>query len=655
MTTSELLATLRSRDVRLWVEQGRLRCSAPAGALDAELKAAIALRKDEIIALLHHAEALKGGWSAIIPVKADGRKAPLFAVPGHNGDVFCYRALASRLDPDRPLLGVQPPGLHDGEPVRSIDELARYQVDQIRRFRPEGPYLLAGYCAGGTIAFEIARQLTEQGQEVAFLALFASPFPARYRLRAQIEILAGDLTSRMRRHLRALAAGSLADAAAYLGTRFRRARDERAARARDRHNPLLKARDRLGRATIAAIRRHRLRPYPGRVDFFHTSDDLRRRGAPHLWGTVAGSLYEHDDCGGCDADVMLQEPHVEHLAGRLHVLLDEARTPGTSGTLVRRGDGDLGAVTPSAPVARRSSTRLAQGWATKILERMDRVHLFEFNDQRWLPRFMTGWMTSVLHALHEETDDGRVWAPKVLELIRRRGQAEIVDLCSGGAGPVLGLARILEEEHGARPRLTLTDIIPNLQVAKRINEAGGDWVYLTQPINATDVPKELRGVRTVFSGFHHLKPQLAFSLLKDAFDSRRYIFIGETTKRCTSSLRLYGGGPPEYFGRVVERTRPTTAQRFFTYVVPILPLMLGWDNVVSCLRTYSDREVARFLAHLQADDYRWEAGELWNPGLRVPYPYIIGYPVSGAEAVGDPAVIAPEDRPSTRPESDGRH
>ena len=203
-----------------------------------------------------------------------------------------------------------------------------------------------------------------------------------------------------------------------------------------------------------------------------------------------------------------------------------------------------------------------------------------------------------------------------------------MDLCSGGGGPVLGLARILEEEHGVRPRLTLTDIIPNLQAARQINEAGGDRVYLTQPISATEVPKDIKGVRTVFSGFHHLKPEVAFRLLKDAFESRQHIFIGETTKRCPSSLRLYGGGPPKQFASLMRRTRPTAAQRLFIFVIPILPLMLGWDNVVSCLRTYSRREIMGFLSQLQSDGYRWEVGELLNPILRVQYPYIMGYPVS---------------------------
>jgi hypothetical protein len=82
---------------------------------------------------------------------------------------------------------------------------------------------------------------------------------------------------------------------------------------------------------------------------------------------------------------------------------------------------------------------------------------------------------------------------------------------------------------------------------------------------------------------------------------------------------------------MTRRISPTPAQRLFTFAVPILPFMLGWDNLVSCLRTYSRREVLEFISQLQSDDYRWEIGELWNPALDTAYPYIMGYPVPESE------------------------
>ncbi|MGL3208290.1 hypothetical protein [Bradyrhizobium sp. BR 1433] len=73
METATLLSVLRERNVRVWVEGDRLKCSAPAGALDAELRATLADRKQELLAWLRQAEALKSGPAELPADRARGR------------------------------------------------------------------------------------------------------------------------------------------------------------------------------------------------------------------------------------------------------------------------------------------------------------------------------------------------------------------------------------------------------------------------------------------------------------------------------------------------------------------------------------------------------------------------------------------------------
>src|SRR5713226_1626098 len=181
MDAAALLSTLRTREVRLWIEDAQLKCSAPVGALDAGLREALASQKQELMAFLRQAEALKRGPASIVPIKPEGCRPPIFVVSGHGGDVFCFLPLARHLHVEQPVLGVQPPGLDGSEPLKSVEALARYEIEQIRHYRANGPYLIAGHCAGGTIAFEVAQQLTASGQEVALLALIGSPFPTSFR------------------------------------------------------------------------------------------------------------------------------------------------------------------------------------------------------------------------------------------------------------------------------------------------------------------------------------------------------------------------------------------------------------------------------------------------------------------------------------------
>src|SRR4030095_11213475 len=100
----------------------------------------------------------------------------------NKGAVYCCGRLPRPVAPAQPFYALERPGL-DGRqpPLTRIEDLAAYFVGDLRAFQPEGPYLIGGYCLGGMVAFEMARQLQAQGQEVALLALFEATCPTAYR------------------------------------------------------------------------------------------------------------------------------------------------------------------------------------------------------------------------------------------------------------------------------------------------------------------------------------------------------------------------------------------------------------------------------------------------------------------------------------------
>jgi len=306
--TAALLSTLRTRDVRLWIEDAQLKCSAPVGALDAGLREALASRKHEIIAFLRQAEALKGGPASIVPIKPQGSRPPIFAVSGHGGDIFCFLPLARHLHPEQPVIGVQPPGL-DGstEPLTSVQALARYEIEQIRRYRPDGPYMIAGHCAGGTLAFEVAQQLIAAGQEVALLALIGSPFPSMFG-RASL------LWVRLSGYAKALTPSGF--------TRKLRLRLERQKAEAIVSSTTLTTRQLVESATVAAVRNYSPQPYRGRIELFVTADKWHRA---HLWRAFAGTLREHylEDF---EVNDLLLGPNVRLLAASLQGTLNQLQT-----------------------------------------------------------------------------------------------------------------------------------------------------------------------------------------------------------------------------------------------------------------------------------------------------------------------------------------
>src|SRR5262249_6755059 len=94
-------------------------------------------------------------------------------IHGAGGNVLIYRELSEALGADQPFFGLQCQGIDGTLPIlKTVEEMASGYVKEIRRVRPRGPYLVGGYCGGGTIALEVAQQLRALGEEVALLALF---------------------------------------------------------------------------------------------------------------------------------------------------------------------------------------------------------------------------------------------------------------------------------------------------------------------------------------------------------------------------------------------------------------------------------------------------------------------------------------------------
>ncbi len=119
---------------------------------------------------IHEGSALAG--TSLVEIQARGMRPPLFLVHGAGGGMFWgYVNLSRHLGADQPVYGLKSRGLDGGEELGSIKEMAAKYVADIRALQPRGPYHLGGYCFGGNVAYEMARQLRVQGEEVALLAL----------------------------------------------------------------------------------------------------------------------------------------------------------------------------------------------------------------------------------------------------------------------------------------------------------------------------------------------------------------------------------------------------------------------------------------------------------------------------------------------------
>lgn len=102
----------------------------------------------------------------------DVHKEPLFVLPPIGGTCFSYLPLATQLNTQRAIYGIQDPAINKlNIKVDSIEELSGFYIQQIKKIQPHGPYNLAGSSFGATIVVEITKQLEEQGEQVNCAAL----------------------------------------------------------------------------------------------------------------------------------------------------------------------------------------------------------------------------------------------------------------------------------------------------------------------------------------------------------------------------------------------------------------------------------------------------------------------------------------------------
>ena len=240
------------------------------------------------------------------------------------------------------------------------------------------------------------------------------------------------------------------------------------------------------------------------------------------------------------------------------------------------------------------------------------MHLVELEDQPWFPRLLRDAGTAYLELAARMAGHSALLAPELERVLHASGAKRIVDLCSGGGGPVVAIAE--ELARGGQPvEVTLTDFYPNLPAFERIRAtSGGRISYFPEPVDATHVPAELGGLRTIFNAFHHFRPASAARILGAAVDARQPIAVFEIAGREPATMLgiLFS---PLLFALALPFLRPFRwAWVPLTYLLPVLPLFVLWDGLVSCLRVYMPDDLRALLERLEArhrEAYRWEIAQ----------------------------------------------
>ena len=253
---------------------------------------------------------------------------------------------------------------------------------------------------------------------------------------------------------------------------------------------------------------------------------------------------------------------------------------------------------------------------------MKRIHLFEVEDFNWFPSMLRACMTNMIMVMHRLLGTSEDISEKLSELLKQTHSNNIIDLCSGSGGPMLDVLGELKNKYGISDvRLKLTDLYPDKEAVKAVGEMNAENIsYESNPVDASNIPEGLSGVRTMICSFHHMKPEVARKILKSTMDQGQPIFIYEMSDNSHPSLLWWVAFPFNLISSlfVSLMTRPFTLQQFvFTYLIPILPICFAWDGAVSNARTYTLNDLDELLEGLESEGYKWEKGIIKRKGKKI--------------------------------------
>lgn len=267
---------------------------------------------------------------------------------------------------------------------------------------------------------------------------------------------------------------------------------------------------------------------------------------------------------------------------------------------------------------------------------MKRIHLFEFEDQKWFPQSIRTGMTNLLVVLHKMVGTKYVISDLIGRIRHQQHFDQIVDLGSGSGGIMPEVVDELNRNSNNNPlQLLLTDLHPNKNAIAQFNSRiNSEIKYHESSIDAAAMDQLPSGLKTMVNSFHHIPPHTAKKILTSAQESQQPFLIyemGENKIPTGLWWLLLPLSISILFVMALFMTpfvRPLSwKQLLFTYLIPIIPLCYSWDGQVSIVRMYTFEDIHVLLNDILKPNYKWEMAQAKKANGKTLGYYILGFPM----------------------------
>lgn len=238
----------------------------------------------------------------------------------------------------------------------------------------------------------------------------------------------------------------------------------------------------------------------------------------------------------------------------------------------------------------------------RFLTGMHRLHLFEFCDQPWLPGRIRELFHLMLSCCQRFLGIYGSSHRLLAHFCRNHSAVRSLDLCSGTGTAIENVVRRAEKERLELPEIFLSDLYPDMKVMNSLARKYNTVNYISGPVNSLDFSLPEFSICTLYTGFHHFRPAEASRLLANLLSSGKSLLLFEPFERKLSVLLWYLAALPLLVALhmiTALHSRPLSLITwFFCVLLPVIPLMVYWDGLVSIFRVYKAEEIREMLRKL---------------------------------------------------------
>lgn len=261
-----------------------------------------------------------------------------------------------------------------------------------------------------------------------------------------------------------------------------------------------------------------------------------------------------------------------------------------------------------------------------------RIQLFEFCDSDFLPRRLREVFMQSLNMIHTVVSPYTRLREVYLDWGAQQCDGKVLDLASGGGDHIASILKGVNGSKDSPVTIVLSDLYPQearyreLQArfsAKRID-------FISEPVDAMTVMsnQDLPQGISLFTGMHHFKPEMAQHLVSQTVENGKQLFIAEFSQRSWFDLLLpfVVGLPLSLASPFVNLFRGKNVSVFSFFVcciIPIVPLMVCFDGIVSVLRIYRKEDIESFLEASGVSKERLKSGSFRCGGVGTVSYYIV--------------------------------